>query len=73
MDESAHIIKNEEDIKVMLDSLLIRRDGEWWDDFYQDKEKDIPFFVNVPDENLLEYLSLAEIDPGKALDIGCGN
>ena len=34
----------------MLDSLLREPTG-FWNDFYLNREKGIPFFVNKPDEN----------------------
>lgn len=39
------IIKTENDILFMLDNLLEKRDNEWWDKFYSDKEKPVPFFL----------------------------
>lgn len=67
------IIKNEEDVFLMLDELLERRDSEWWDKFYLNKEKPIPFFTDFPDENLVSYMEMGILKRGKALDIGCGN
>jgi len=37
------VIYNNEDLYIMLDSLL-RNEGEWWNGFYCNREKDIPFF-----------------------------
>jgi len=70
---NSEIIKTEEDVLIMLDSLLEKRDNEWWDNFYSNKDKPIPFFKNIPDENLISYFNRGLIKPGKALDIGCGN
>lgn len=67
------IIKSEEDVLIMLDTLLQKRDGEWWDKFYSDRNKPIPFFVNAPDENLVSYVDKGLFGKGRALDIGCGN
>jgi SAM-dependent methyltransferase len=67
------IIKNEEDVFFMLDELLQKRDAEWWDKFYSNREKPIPFFINAPDENLVSYLEKGIFKSGKILDIGCGN
>lgn len=55
----------------MLDSFF-REEGEWWDGFYADKEKSIPFFRDCPDENLVEYFSEGDIVPGRVLELGCG-
>lgn len=51
IDKELIILEN--DVFVMLDSLLENRESEWWDKFYSDKEKPIPFFKNIPDENLV--------------------
>jgi SAM-dependent methyltransferase len=70
---NSEIIKTEDDILIMLDNLLEKRDNEWWNNFYSDKEKPIPFFKNIADENLISYFYRKLIKQGKALDIGCGN
>ncbi|MEU4097672.1 class I SAM-dependent methyltransferase [Streptomyces sp. NPDC026673] len=45
----------------------------WWDDFYADRSRPVPFFVDKPDENLVEWLDRGLIAPGgRALDLGCG-
>ena len=38
---------NTEDVLIMLDTFL-RNEGQWWDGFYTDREKEIPFFVELP-------------------------
>lgn len=70
---NSEIIKNEEDVLIMLDNLLEKRDSEWWTNFYCDKDRAIPFFKNIPDENLISYFDLGFLKSGKTLDIGCGN
>ena len=67
------IIQNNHDITLMLDEMLENKFGEWWNSFYADKKRQIPFLVNFPDENLIEYLDKFNIKSGFALDIGCGN
>lgn len=47
-------ISSYEDLLNMLDSLL-REPTQFWDDFYSNREKEIPFFTNKPDENLVSY------------------
>jgi 2-polyprenyl-3-methyl-5-hydroxy-6-metoxy-1,4-benzoquinol methylase len=69
---NSEIIKTENDILIMLDTLLEKRDSEWWNDFYSDKDKPVPFFKNIPDENLVSYFDEGILKTGKALDIGCG-
>lgn len=69
----SEIIITEEDTLNMLDNILEKRDMEWWNKFYSNKEKPVPFFVNIPDENLVSYFTSNILGKGKALDIGCGN
>lgn len=64
-------IYSHEDTLKMLDSLF-REEGQWWDQFYEDRNKGIPFFKDRPDENLVEYVSKRHITPGKVLELGCG-
>ena len=44
----------------------------WWDSFYTDRSKPVPFFVAKPDENLVSYLDRNLITPDRVLDLGCG-
>ncbi|MDX6311717.1 MAG: hypothetical protein QOF84_6255 [Streptomyces sp.] len=46
--------------------------ASWWDGFYADPSKPVPFFVAKPDENLVSYLDRGLITGGRALDLGCG-
>lgn len=65
-------INSYEDILLMLDNLL-REPTNFWDDFYSNREKDIPFFANKPDENLAGYFeNVLTGASGKALELGCG-
>lgn len=66
------ILNNDETLK-MLDELLEKWDQKWWNEFYSDKEKPIPFFVEKPDENLVSFVEKSALKNGVALDIGCGN
>lgn len=68
----SEIIKAEGDLLIMLDEVLEKRDNKWWNDFYADKEKPIPFFKDIPDENLVSYFDRGFLKHGKALDVGCG-
>lgn len=70
---NSEIIRTESDVLIMLDNILEKRDCEWWSNLYSNKEKRIPFFNNIPDENLVSYFDLGILKQGKALDIGCGN
>ncbi|WP_261132164.1 bifunctional 2-polyprenyl-6-hydroxyphenol methylase/3-demethylubiquinol 3-O-methyltransferase UbiG [Bacillus sp. Marseille-Q3570] len=64
-------IQSNEDIMKMLDSML-RDEAAFWDSFYEDREKGIPFFVNVPDENLVTYFKKGLVQAGRVLELGCG-
>lgn len=70
---NSEIIKNNDDVFIMLDEILEKREAEWWTKFYSDKEKPIPFFHCVPDENLVSYFDRGILKHGRALDVGCGN
>lgn len=57
-------LHTQEDILKMLDSLL-RPAEPFWNEFYENREKDVPFFENVPDENLVSYIQKREFQKGK--------
>ncbi|MFG6447063.1 class I SAM-dependent methyltransferase [Roseateles sp. BYS180W] len=47
---------------------------ERWQSFYQDRQRPVPFFRPVPDENLVDWVPAGSTAGGaRALDIGCGN
>ncbi len=65
-------ISSYEDLLNMLDSLL-REPTQFWDDFYSNREKEISFFTNKPDENLVSYFEKKLLNSGKVLELGCGS
>ncbi|WP_137992277.1 class I SAM-dependent methyltransferase [Streptomyces vilmorinianum] len=72
-------IRSVDDVMKLLDGLFAPEadrwtaDGAgWWDGFYSDRSKTVPFFVAKPDESLVSYLDRGLIAPGRALDLGCG-
>ncbi|MGW7489298.1 class I SAM-dependent methyltransferase [Streptomyces sp. NPDC054786] len=72
-------IRTVEDVLTLLDGLFApeadrwtAEGASWWDDFYADRSKPVPFFVAKPDENLVSYLDRGLVTPGRALDLGCG-
>lgn len=75
-------VRTVEDVLTLLDGLftspseagrLATGDGkDFWDRFYADRSRPVPFFVAKPDENLAAYLDQGLIAPGRALDLGCG-
>lgn len=64
-------IYDQEDVLEMLDSLL-REPTRFWDNFYSNRERGIPFFTNKPDENLVDYFEKKIITSGRVLELGCG-
>ncbi len=72
-------IRTVEDVLTLLDGLFAPEadrwtegGASWWDSFYADRDRGIPFFAAKPDENLVSYLDRGLIAPGRALDLGCG-
>ncbi|MEU1145877.1 class I SAM-dependent methyltransferase [Streptomyces sp. NPDC005863] len=76
MDRSVRTI---DDVMKLLDGLFEpaadrwSADGAaWWDGFYADRSKPVPFFADKPDESLVSYGERGLLTPGRALDLGCG-
>ncbi|MFJ6372054.1 class I SAM-dependent methyltransferase [Streptomyces virginiae] len=75
-------VRTVEDVLALMDGLftseseacrLATGDGKgFWDRFYADRSRPVPFFVAKPDENLAAYLDQGLIAPGRVLDLGCG-
>lgn len=72
-------IRTTDDVMDLLDRLFApeadRWTGNaatWWDHFYADRAKPVPFFASKPDENLVSSLERGLLTPGRALDLGCG-
>lgn len=72
-------IRSVEDLLSMLDRVFApdadrwtQGASAWWDQFYSDRAKPVPFFEAKPDENLVSYLDGGVLAPGRALDLGCG-
>lgn len=64
-------IRTVEDVLRLLDGFF-PRGADWWDGFYADRDKPVPFFVTKPDESLVDWLDRGLLTPGRALDLGCG-
>jgi SAM-dependent methyltransferase len=60
-----------DDLFRMLDSWF-RDNAAFWDRFYADREKGVPFFINAPDESLVAQVTDGRIAPGRVLELGCG-
>lgn len=76
-------VQSVEDVMTLLDALFDERahrwsDGAgaaWWDSFYTDRGRDVPFFRCAPDESLVEWHRDGRLDlpPGaRVLELGCG-
>ncbi|MFF7376379.1 class I SAM-dependent methyltransferase [Streptomyces massasporeus] len=72
-------IRTVDDVLALLDGLFAPeadrwtgRGAEWWDDFYTDRSRPVPFFVARPDENLVSAVERGVLSGGRALDLGCG-
>ncbi|WP_435192628.1 class I SAM-dependent methyltransferase [Streptomyces sp. NRRL F-5630] len=73
-------IRTTEDVLALLDGLLpatadrwSEGGSAWWDSFYGDPERVIPFRDAGPDEHLAAHLASGRLGgPGRALDLGCG-
>ncbi|MFE0653563.1 class I SAM-dependent methyltransferase [Streptomyces sp. NPDC059534] len=80
MGEDDRGVRTIEDVLGLLDGLFAgggdrwTEDGAaWWDGFYEDRGKPVPFFVEKPDENLVSYRERGLLpDGGRVLDLGCG-
>src|ERR1700678_2498742 len=82
---SSSLIVTTDDLLVMLDKLLLdmlqdyQRDrwlehqGQRWDRLYSNRDLQIPFFVDWPDESLVSYFESGEFRSGRILELGCGN
>jgi cyclopropane fatty-acyl-phospholipid synthase-like methyltransferase len=68
---AAGMVHTTDDLLCLLDSLF-PDPAEWWDTFFTDREKPVPFFANVPDENLAAYFDSHRLLPGRVLELGCG-
>lgn len=73
-------IRSVDDVLALLDGLFAPAadrwstgGSDWWDGFYADRSRDVPFFVSKPDESLVSYLDRGLVaSSGRALDLGCG-
>jgi SAM-dependent methyltransferase len=72
-------IRTVEDVLKLMDGLFAPEadrwtegGAPWWDGFYADRDKPVPFFVAKPDESLVSYLDRGLVTRGRALDLGCG-
>lgn len=80
VDKVTRHVRTVEDVLDLMDGLFeagadrwtSAHGGSWWDGFYADRDRPIPFFVDKPDENLVDLVERGTLRPGRALDLGCG-
>ncbi|MDV9187491.1 class I SAM-dependent methyltransferase [Streptomyces sp. SR27] len=84
MDLNNRDIRTVDDVLRLLDGLFApgadrwtEGGADWWDGFYADRDKPIPFFVTKPDESLVSYVGQGTLPTPattgrRALDLGCG-
>ncbi|MDP9025023.1 MAG: class I SAM-dependent methyltransferase, partial [Candidatus Eremiobacteraeota bacterium] len=62
-----------DDLLIILDKLLERRDGAWWDTLFSERARTLPFVVGWPDESLVDDFAREILRAGRVLELGCGN
>ncbi|CCE02661.1 class I SAM-dependent methyltransferase [Bradyrhizobium sp. STM 3809] len=67
------MIVTTDDLLAMLDTFLADRQGQWWDTLFSRRNTPIPFFVEKPDENLVQMFASGALRSGKTLELGCGH
>ncbi|GAA3867353.1 class I SAM-dependent methyltransferase [Streptomyces sedi] len=80
MSEQGRSIRTVEDVLRLMDGLFATGGdrwtagaSDWWDTFYGDRAREVPFFADKPDESLVELLAEGALAPGsRVLDLGCG-
>ena len=55
-----------------LEALLEPTEYRKWQSFYEDRQRACPFFVDLPDENLVRWVESGRVPRGTAIDLGCG-
>ncbi len=72
-------VRTVDDVMRLLDGLFAsgadrwtREGAAWWDEFYADRSRPVPFFAAKPDENLVGLVERGVLGGGRALDLGCG-
>lgn len=62
-----------DDLLDVLDEVLVGDDATRWNEFFADRARPIPFFVDYPDESLAGWLAGGRLHPGRVLELGCGH
>jgi SAM-dependent methyltransferase len=66
-------IYTSDDVPRMPGVLLEGSGGARWDEFFADRARPCPFFVEWPDENLAAWFGEGLLTPGRVLELGCGH
>ena len=70
---SQPFVYTRDDVLGMLDRLLASQGSTWWGEFFADRARPCPFFVDWPDENLAQWFGDGTLAPGRVLELGCGH
>ncbi|WP_066588832.1 class I SAM-dependent methyltransferase [Cellulomonas timonensis] len=76
-------VQTVDDVMELLDLLFAeqadrwtaRAGADWWDRFYADRDRPVPFFRSAPDESLVAWHTEGRlaVGPGtRVLELGCG-
>lgn len=75
-------IRTMDDVLRLLDAMFepaadrwTDRGAGWWDGFYADRDRAVPFFRPAPDESLVAWHASGVLEltaGGRVLDLGCG-
>jgi SAM-dependent methyltransferase len=75
-------IRNIDDVLRLLDAMFdakadrwTDRGSSWWDGFYAERDRAVPFFKPCPDESLVRWHQDGRLQVrtgSRALDLGCG-
>jgi SAM-dependent methyltransferase len=66
-------IYTSDDVPSRPGALVEGRGGAWWDEYFADRARPCPFFVEWPDENLVAWFGEGLLAPGRVLELGCGH
>ena len=66
-------IYTSDDVPSRPGALVKGRGGAWWDEYFADRARPSPFFVEWPDENLVAWFGEGLLAPGRVLELGCGH
>lgn len=68
-------IRSADELLSTLDRLLLETSSTsgWWNRFFTDRTRAVPFFVEWPDETLAGDFERDVLRAGHVLELGCGN